>query len=257
MAFLALGAVPVAPACLAGQEKKAHPAKAAAKEDVSKPRRRTVPDLSGFEMTSAEELKKMRTSVGATRGAGALAPPELLAPRLAKFCGAAPVFEWTYKGQAHRFAIVFLDDQDEEVYRGEIPATGGGYYAFRYPSSAPRPQPGKTYSWYVDVFPPRFGASRSESPQFVMVSEAEWHKIEQALAKVSTTNAYQAGLERAKILTDHRLWFDALGAYSDLVSRYPDRGELYEQRGVIYAQLPVTKLLAEQDFARADKLSGR
>ncbi len=57
----------------------------------------------------------------------------------------------------------------------------------------------------------------------------------------------------SQIFTDHRLWFDALGAYDDLIAKYPDRPELYDQRGAIYAQIPATKSLSEADFARADK----
>lgn len=79
-------------------------------------------------------------------------------------------------------------------------------------------------------------------------------EIERDLAKVSSSDDYARGLGRARVFTEHRLWYDALAAYADLIARYPERAELYDERGSIYAQLEVTQKLAEADFARAEEL---
>jgi len=54
----------------------------------------------------------------------------------------------------------------------------------------------------------------------------------------------------------HRVWYDAIASYTDLIARFPARTELYEERGMIYAQLDVTQALADADFAKADELVG-
>ena len=59
--------------------------------------------------------------------------------------------------------------------------------------------------------------------------------------------------QRAQIFTDHRLWFDAVEAYSHLIKRYPYNAAYHEKRGEIYDQLSVTSALAEEDFAMADE----
>jgi hypothetical protein len=188
--------------------------------------------------------------VGATRGL-ALAPTAL-APKLGKFYGVAALFAWRTKGKANSFVLVFTDDDDVEVFRAEV---NGDEY--RYSPGAAHLKPGKNYAWMVQVNPPLFGATPSQPAGLVVVSDKERADIENALAQISSSDAYQAALARAKVFTDHRLWYNALGAYADLIARYPDRAELYEQRGMIYAQLEVTKELAEKNFARADELQAK
>jgi len=87
----------------------------------------------------------------------------------------------------------------------------------------------------------------------VSASAEERQAIEQELARVADAEPYPAGLARARILTEHRLWYDAIGAYTALIARYPDRVEVYEERGAIYDQLEVSKRLAQQDIDRAKK----
>ncbi len=64
----------------------------------------------------------------------------------------------------------------------------------------------------------------------------------------------RAGVARARVFTDARLWYDAIDAYNALIERFPDRAELYERRGTIYAQLTCTQSLAEEDLARAERM---
>ncbi len=216
----------------------------------AKKRKRLVVDLSGFELLDSSKARKERTMVGGTRGLAQ--PPIALAPQLGRFYGANALFAWSTKGKAKSFVVVFTDETDAEVFRAEV--SGAEY---RFPPDAALFQPGKTYFWMVQVNPPLFGANPSEPAGFVVVSDSERKEIVKALSKLQRNDPYKAALARAKIFTEHRLWYDALGAYTEAIARYPDRAELYEQRGMIYAQLAATKELAETDFARADELGDK
>jgi tetratricopeptide (TPR) repeat protein len=213
----------------------------------AKKRKRLVADLSGFELLDSSKARKERTMVGATRGLAQA--PTALAPELGKFYGAGALFAWSTKGKAKSFVLVFTDQTGAEAYRAEV--SGAEY---RYLSDAAHLQPGKTYFWMVQVNPPLFGANPSEPAGFVVVSDSERTEIEKALANLPKGDPYKTALARAKLFTEHRLWYDALGAYTDAIARYPDHAELYEQRGMIYAQLEATREQAEEDFARADEL---
>ena len=90
-----------------------------------------------------------------------------------------------------------------------------------------------------------------------MVSAKEAEEIKASLAQIHANDTYEADLARARILTDHRLWYDVVAAYTDLIARYPDRAELYDQRGTIYTQIGVTRILADQDFSRAEALQAK
>jgi len=225
-------------------EKK--PAEPAKPPEAKKPARsRVVTDLSGFDLLDPGKAKKQTMVAGATRGGPRAAA---LAPRLAKLYGSTPVFRWNYPGQAGKFIFVLRDDSDAELLRTEVSGT-----AFRYPASAPPLAPGRTYFWTVEPVVVML-AEPSAPVGFVVIPAAQREETDHRLAKLKTDNAYAAACERAQILTDQRLWYDAIGAYTDLIAQYPDRAELYENRGAIYVQLEVTQALADQDFVRADEL---
>ncbi len=217
------------------------------KKNAEEPKKkRLVADLSGFELQDPGKMRAENTKLGATRGG---LQPQALAPRRAKFYGASALFAWKYEGKATRFAVVFNDEDDNEVFHAE--ATGKEY---RLPPKAYRFQPGKIYSWSVATAPPMIGANPSEPVEFVVLSDAERAEIEKALAAIPKGDEYKAGLAFAKVLTDHRLWFDVIGAYTELIAKFPDRAELYEARGAVYHALKATQPLADADFARADEL---
>ena len=123
--------------------------------------------------------------------------------------------------------------------------------------SSPRLQPGKTYYWSVRSFPPLVESGFSQAAGFVVVPDSERVQIEQELAAIAQEDAYLAGTARASVLVNHRLWYDAIGAYGDLIKQFPDRAELYEERGTVYAQIEVTKAQADADFAHADELQAK
>jgi len=225
----------------AQQQSNQPPAKA---EEPRK--KRVVADLAGFELEDPGKARAENTKLGATRGE---LRPELLAPLRAKLYGGSALFAWSYAGKASRFAVIFTDDADNEVFRGE--ANGKEY---RLPQTSYKFRPEMVYSWSVATQPPLIGAGPSKPAQVVVVSEKERAQIENALAAIPKGDEYRAGLACAKIFTDHRLWFDAVGAYTELIAKFPGHAELYEQRGAIYAQLDATKALAETDFARAEQV---
>jgi hypothetical protein len=211
-----------------------------------KKRQRVVNDLSGFELLDAAKLQDKPVVAGATRGLGGPRPPVILAPHLAKLHGASPLFAWRHNGE--RFAFVLSDELGQDVHSAEV--TG---HSYAWPASAPRLADGKTYLWSVR---PLSGSATSLASMaaVVVVTPAEREEIDKSTVGTKAPDPYREGLTRAQVLVDKRVWYDALGAYSDLIARFPDRPEAYERRANLFAQLAVTQEQAEEDFARADAL---
>ena len=217
--------------------------------EAKKPARpRVVTDLSGFDLLDPGKAKKQTMVAGATRG---MPRATALAPKLGKVYGSSPLFQWSYPGKAQKFMFVLLDDSQIELLRTEVNGTD-----FRYPTTAPQFVPGKTYFWTVE--PAAALLAEPSSPVgFVALPASQRQELEQRVAAIKASDAYATACERAQLYTDQRLWYDAIGAYSDLISKYPDRPELYERRGTIYAQLETTQGLADRDFAHADELRSK
>jgi hypothetical protein len=244
------------------------------------PRPRIISDLSRFELSDPKKLAQSTMYVAATRGL-ALAPVAL-APQLGKlFLGpdAPIIFQWSYPAPPHEETWLILTDQSgAEILRQAIdPAerqfsltnfqanTGNAFHgSLSLPGSTSSGEPidielvaGKTYSWRVQLDSPA-GPIASAPAGFIVVSEKENREIEAALRGIrkgeSAEGLYRSLLLRARVFAKFRLWYNASGAYTDLIARYTSRAELYEQRGQIYAQLPATRQLADEDFSRADEL---
>jgi len=224
------------------QKPKPSSSGASIKEAPEPPPKRMVLPVGGWDLATPTGLAGRPSVVAAARGIGG---PVALAPHLGKMYGAKPLFAWNYEGKAHNFTFVLRDDQDTELLRERT--TDARYY----PSKFPMLDFGKVYSWVVE-FPGQLEPSQPAA--FKMVSSVERHAIEQALARARGSDAYQIDLAHARVFTDNRLWYDAIGAYTDLIAHYPDRAELYEERGGIYEQLEITKRLGDQDFARAAEI---
>jgi hypothetical protein len=215
-------------------------------ETAAKPKRqRIVSSLAGFELLEASKTQKQPMVVGATRNPPM---PVALAPRLGRVYGLHPVFAWSFAGKAAKFILLLSDAAKTELFRREVTGT-----QFQYPADAPPLEPGKTYFWTVQSPLGMLGATTSAPAGFVVVSTAQSEEIETALAQISPSDTFERDFARARVFTDHRLWYDAIAAYTDLLARFPGRAELYEQRGQIYAQLEVTQALANKDFARTEK----
>ncbi len=223
------------------------PASSEASTATKNNRTRVVTNLGGFDLVDAKKLSEQAMVVGATRGAN---PIVLLAPHLGKLYGAHPTFAWSYEDKAAKFVFVLTDDAQAEVYRAEVSGT-----RFRYPAGAPALQAGKIYFWNVSTPTSLVGSNSSYPSGLLVVSTVQRQEIEKKLADFPG-DSYEAGVARAQVFTDARLWYDALDAFTELIERFPGRAELYERRGTIYAQLNCTQALAEADFSRAEKVSG-
>jgi hypothetical protein len=105
-------------------EKKPKPDKA--------PRKRVVPDLSGFELAKPGKA----VAVGGTRYFGSPPLLEALAPKLGKMYGAEPLFAWSYKGAAGDFTLIIRQDGYGEIFRTPVNGT-----QFAYPTGAPPASP--------------------------------------------------------------------------------------------------------------------
>jgi hypothetical protein len=243
---LALSASPLA----AQRETAPKKPEAPRKDDApDKPRRkRVVSDLSGFDLLDQGKVKKESMVVGAARG---FAPPVPMAPRLGRVYAERPTFEWRDEAKPAGFVFALTDEAQEEIYRAETPRT-----QWAYPADAPRLEPGRTYFWTVQA---RSGLFATASPPagLMVMAGSQREEIDRALAKVAAGDPFEQGRARARVFTDHRLWYDAVAAYSDLIARFPDRPEPYEERGTIYAQLDATQAMADEDFARAEALKTR
>jgi hypothetical protein len=211
------------------------------------PTKRIVADLSGFEL-DPKKSKSQGLQIGAG-SRGASVPPPLYAPSLGKAYGLRPIFSWGNSPDAQKFAFRLYDSDDDEIYEQEV---AGSLRSFTYPQDAPPLKAGATYSWTVQAIAAKL-VEPPEPVRIMMVSGAERESIEQALQS-SKGDALPDRLKRAQVLVDHRLWYDAIAEYSQLISKNQDNPELYKQRAQIYAQLPETQELANQDLEQAGRL---
>jgi hypothetical protein len=222
------------------------PGASATSDSTAKPaKKRLDADLSGFDL-SDEKAKKMSTMFGGSRGAS-FPSATLYAPKLAKFYGGTALFQWTSEGKNEGYVLLITDEDETQIVKQPVKDSH-----YELPAGQNKLHAGETYYWRVQVLP---SATAGDSLGIRVVSAAERQAIDKALAALHGADAYQTGLARARIFTDHRLWFDALGAYTELIEKYPDRAELYEQRGRIYAQVDATTKLADADAARAAALT--
>jgi hypothetical protein len=204
-------------------------------------KRRLDADLSGFD-TSSKSDKKVSSTLGGTR-ATAVPSATLLAPKHAKFYGASALFSWTFTGHSEGYVFLLTDEDETQLLKA---STKDSQYLFD-PAKA-KLNPGDTYYWRVQVLP---NTLASDPLEFSVVSADERNAIDKEIAAIPTADAYDAALSRARVFVEHRLWFDALGAYEALIAKYPNRAQLFEDRSTIYAQIPATKSQSEADLARA------
>jgi hypothetical protein len=92
---------------------------------------------------------------------------------------------------------------------------------------------------------------QSAPAQIAIVGGTERQKIADQLAIASGADPMLAA---AKVFVDNRIWYDAVGDYTDLIAKHPEVKGLYRERGTVYDQLPQTEALARKDFSTADSL---
>ena len=213
---------------------------------AAKPAKKHVDaDLAGFDL-SEDKGKKVATMFGGSRGAS-FPSATLYAPKLAKFHGGDALFQWASEGKNDGFVLLITDEDETQIVKQSVTESH-----YKLPSDQNKLRAGETYYWRVQVLP---AVAAGDSLGLQVVSAVERRAIDSALAAARGTDPYKTGLARARVFTDHRLWFDAIGAYTELVEKYPNRAELYEQRGKIYAQVDATSKLAEADAVHAADLN--
>jgi len=182
---------------------------------TAKPKRKVLDaDLSGFDVSDNKSDKKVTTMLGGSRTA-AIPSAILLAPKRAKLYGQSATFDWSFTGHNEGYVLIITDEDETQLVHQQLKEPH-----YRLDPSAAKFQPGQTYYWRVQVLP---NPLASEPLEFEVVSAEERQTITKAIAAIPATDPYQSALAKAQILTDHRLWFDALGAYDDLIAKYPDR----------------------------------
>ena len=235
--------------CVAASLLAAQEAYAQEEKPPERPRRqRIITDLSGFDLVDTTKVNTQTIVVGATRGSD---DPIPMAPRLGMAYTANPVLTWDLWRGAGGFVVTIWNEYEERVYRAEVSRK-----SFRYPPDAPALEPGEFYYWTVSASMALMAGGTSAPVGVLMVPSPQRDRIQVELDRLEGLDPYAAGLARARIFTRHRVWYDAVAEYTDLIEAYPDRAELYEERGMIYAQLDVTQALADADFAKADELVG-
>ena len=182
---------------------------------------------------------------GASRGLGT--PTTLLAPNEGKSYSLLPLFQWSNSNRnikAYNFQL--LDAAGQLLYETRVNGT-----SFTYPTDAPGLKPGSSYTWTVQPSTGLLGGP-AEPVQIDFLGDSERTQIESALAKVSGVGQ-QKSLAEAAVFVDHRLWYDAVQRYSELIDAHPEDGSLYQERATIYAQLPQTTAAADQDLNHGAK----
>ncbi len=229
LASLALGAglcffVPVPPA-------------AAQTPAANKPARvRTKLDGFDIEPKSGRATNQIG---GASRDAfGGL---KLYAPKLGKAYSLTPTFYWSADDPTteYTFRLSVLSAGQGQLYETKVM---GGH--FTYPPDAPALMPGSTYVWQVTPINDLFGGPASAS--VLIVGGDERSAVEAAAHGKPGMSAADA-----KVYVEKRLWYDAVAAYSSLITLEPNQPEYLKARAELYDQFPQTQPLADQDLTKA------
>ena len=210
------------------------------KQETKPATKRVRTDLSGFELDKSRGQPATQIG-GATRGNDAATI--LLAPRLGKVYSLRPVFRWLQRNKGNSFEFRLMNDSGVQVYGGTVKGT-----SLEYPENAPALKPGQTYSWTVAPEVSLLGGA-PEPARFIVIADPE---RDQVSSELFTEGPTADG--RAKVLARHGLWYDAVEAYTALISNHSDNAEFYEIRAEIYEQIPATQELAHSDREKAATL---
>lgn len=214
-----------------------------ASADSGNPRKRVHTDLSGFDLTPKRGPDSSVQVGGATRGS--LLSPLLYAPQHGRCYTTTPTFYWGQAGAMNKFRLTVYSSSGDVVYETTVEGK-----SFMYPAASPPLEPGKTYSWTVEVEGMRM-AEPAQPVEFVLLPREEREAIQKKLRAVSG-EALEERMQRAEIFVEARVWYDAIESYTTSIGQYPEERRLYARRGEIYDQIAATHELAEKDFARAD-----
>lgn len=230
-------------------KKQSPPAKTAAPSTSSgqaAPRARVATNVKSFELAPPPKVNAVAGVIGASRGTTTSVAAVALAPKLTRLYGSSPRFSWSNTSGARQFAFELTDEDGNEVFHD---TTAGSDY--QYPADAPKLRPGSAYYWSVEPLPQGSGMAPSEAVGFVVLTGEERDAVDAA----AKNNADP--LARARAYRAAGLWYDAVGAYSDLIREHPSDARLYRERSEIFAQIPATAAAAKADSEKASALSGK
>jgi hypothetical protein len=202
--------------------------------------RRAQAQLAGFDLAPDKASANQIGGASRTLGAGKLV---LCAPHKGRVYSLQPSFWWQGDPSAsYTFHIQDITGQ----YSWDRPVTG---LSLPWPSDAPPLAAGGTYLWRVTPNSDLLGPA-PPAAMIVVVADPDRSQLDAAVSAVPGSGV-DAGIARAKIYFDHRLWYDTVMEYDALIAQYPGESRLYGLRGAVYDQLPVTQPLADADYSRA------
>jgi hypothetical protein len=207
--------------------------------DANHPRRAQA-KLDGFDLAPGKDSPNQIG--GASRGVGA-GKLVLYAPHKGLVYSLRPSFWW--QGDANSAYTFHIQDVTGQ-FSWDRPVTG---VSLAYPADAPPLEPGKTYLWRVAPTSPLLGPP-PPSAVLVVMADDDRSQLDAAAGQIQGTGL-DAGMARAKLYFDHRLWYDAVMEYNGLIAQYPDQAQLYPLRGAVFDQLPMTQALADADYAHS------
>jgi Domain of Unknown Function (DUF928) len=193
--------------------------------------------VEGFDLSS-QTGKAPNQIGGASRDIGG--SPALYAPAMAKAFSTRPTFYWSAGDEAQKVEFQLMSDKGATIFESSV--TGNH---FTYPADAPSLAPGAAYRWTVKPENDLMGGPPAPA-DFVIVGGNERLALAGELAAAGDVAA------KAKVLFDHRIWYDALSSYTDAIAAHPDRKDLLRDRAMLYDQVPATYALADRDIAAAN-----
>jgi hypothetical protein len=202
--------------------------------------RRVKTKLDGFDLAPGKATANQIG--GASRGEGT--KTLLYAPNKARVYTLRPSFAW--KGDPSAVYKFHIQDPTGN-FSWDREVTGA---SLAYPDDVPALAPGGTYLWKVSPVSPLLGPPPPASI-LVVVAGDDRTQIDAGLSQIQGEGT-DAETARAKFFFDHRLWYDAVSAYSDLIRKNPAQASLYQMRGTLYDQVPAAGPLADADFAHAN-----
>ncbi len=198
----------------------------------NKPPARVRTQLEGFDLSPNSGKSKNQIG-GASRDLGS---PKLYAPNMGKAYTTNPEFHWAAAETGEKVTFRLQTEAGQTVY--EMATTADH---LRYPGDAPALTPGSTYKWTILPENDMLGGPPA-AVSFMIVGGADRETILNELKQSSDA------LSTAAVFVKHRIWYDAVQGYTDLIARSPNDTTARAARGELYDQLPATKNLADADW---------
>jgi hypothetical protein len=198
----------------------------------SKPPARVRTQLEGFDL-SPKAGKSANQIGGASRDLGS---PKLYAPNMGKAFTTNPEFHWAAAETGEKVTFRLQTAAGQTVY--EMATTADH---LRYPGDAPALTPGTTYKWTIVPENDMLGGPPAPV-SFTVVGGADRDAILSDLKQASSADT------TAAVFVKHRIWYDAVQGYTDLIERTPNDTSARAARGNLYDSLPATKNLADADW---------